>query len=185
MSERHIWWYCLFSAPIPTSSFIRVPLCICGMACHDMTWPRLSIRWKRGAYSSHLMCRQRATHNRAAMRAAYLVLMALGEDKMSLQFLECLLCHVWHLNIPLTCLVAYCVLIGSWVTLGLTCRLTIFLVGQRILSMGMVFLLSPEPHLYRARFAYQLIRSYKGAWARTLYSTMQGSVLPTCQQNSP
>jgi hypothetical protein len=31
------------------------------------------------------------------MRAAYLVLMALGEDKMSLQSLECLLvCHVWH-----------------------------------------------------------------------------------------
>ena len=71
--------------------------------------------------------RQRATRNRAAMRAAYLVLMALGEDKMSLQSLECLLCHVWHLNIPLTRLVAYCVLIGSWVTLGLICRLTIFL----------------------------------------------------------
>ncbi len=32
--------------------------------------------------------------------------------------LEFLLCHVWHLNIPLTRLVAYCVLIGSWVTLG-------------------------------------------------------------------
>ena len=130
---------CLFSAPIPTSTFMRVVLCIHGMARHDMTWPRLSIRWKRGAYSSHLMCRQRATRNRAAMRAAYLVLMALGEDKMSLQSLECLLCHVWHLNIPLTRLVAYCVLIGSWVTLGLICRLTIFLVGQRILSMVMVF----------------------------------------------
>ena len=107
----------------------RVVLCIHGMACHDMTWPRLSNRWKRGAYSSHLMCRQRAIRNRAAMRAAYLVLMALGEDKMSLQSLECLLCHVWHLDIPLNPLVAYCVLIGSWVTLGLICRLTIFLVG--------------------------------------------------------
>ena len=53
------------------------------------------------------------------MRAAYLVLMALGEDKMSLQSLEFLLCHVKHLNIPLTRLVAYCVLIGSWVMLGL------------------------------------------------------------------
>ena len=30
-------------------------------------------------------------------------------------------------------------LIGSWVTLGLTCRLTMFPVGQRILSMVMVF----------------------------------------------
>ncbi len=67
---------------------------------------------------------QRANHNRVAMRAAYLVMMALGEDKMSLQSLEFLLCHVWHLNIPLTRLVAYCVLIGSWVTLGLVCRLT-------------------------------------------------------------
>ncbi len=36
-------------------------------------------------------------------------------------------------------LVAFCALIGSWVTLGLTCRLTTFLMGQRILSMVMVF----------------------------------------------
>jgi hypothetical protein len=43
------------------------------------------------------------------MRAAYLVMMALGEDKMSLQSLEFLLCHVWHLGIPLTRLVAYAV----------------------------------------------------------------------------
>ena len=129
---------CLFSAPIPTSTFMRVVLCIHGMACHDMTWPRLSIGWKRGAYSSHLMCCQRATRNRAAMRAAYLGMMALDEDKMSLQSLEFLLCHVLHL-IPLTRLVAYCILIGSWVTLGLICRLTIFLVGQRILFMVMVF----------------------------------------------
>ena len=82
---------CLFSAPIPTSTSMRVVLCIHGMACHDMTWPRLSIRWKRGAYSSHLLCRQRATRKRAAMRTAYLVVMALGEDKMSLQYLEFLL----------------------------------------------------------------------------------------------
>jgi len=85
---------CLFGAPIPTSTFIRIVLCISGMACHDMTWPRPPIRWKRGAYSSHLMCRQRATRNRAAMRAAYLILMALGEDKMSLQSLEYLFCHI-------------------------------------------------------------------------------------------
>ena len=72
---------CLFSAPLPTSTFMRVVLCIHGMACHDMTWPRPSIRWKRGGYSSHLMCRQRGNRNRAAMRAAYLVLMALSEGK--------------------------------------------------------------------------------------------------------
>jgi len=43
------------------------------------------------------MCHQRATRNRAAMRAAYLIMMALGEDKMSLQSLEFLLCHIKHL----------------------------------------------------------------------------------------
>ena len=65
-----------------------------GMACHDMAWPRPSIRLKRRAYSSHLMCRQRATRNQAAMRTAHLVLVALVEDKMSLQSLEDLLCHI-------------------------------------------------------------------------------------------
>jgi len=77
-----------FLALLSTSSFIRVALCIYGMACHDMTWPHPSIKWKRGACSSHLMRRRRATRNRVAMRAAHLVMMALGEDKMSLQSLE-------------------------------------------------------------------------------------------------
>ena len=85
------------------------------------------------------MCRQRAARSRVAMRAAYLVLMVLGEDRMSLQSLEFLLCHIQHLSIPMNRLVAFCVLIGPWVTLGLTCRLTISLVGQRILTMVMVF----------------------------------------------
>jgi len=132
---------CIFSTPIPTSSFIRVALCICGMACHDMAWPRPSIRWKRGACSSHLMCRQRATRNQVAMRAAYLVLMALREDKMSLQSLEYSALSYLASSIPMTRLVAFCILISSWVTLGLTCRLTIFLMGKRILSMVMVFFL--------------------------------------------
>jgi len=61
----------------------------------------------------------------------------------------------------MTCLVANCVLIDSWVKLGLVCRLTIFLVGQRILFMVMGFFLSPEPHLYRVRFAYRLLGGSK------------------------
>jgi hypothetical protein len=40
------------------------------------------------------VCRQRATQNRAAMRAAYLVVMALGEDKCPSLSLEDLLCHI-------------------------------------------------------------------------------------------
>jgi hypothetical protein len=64
-------------------------------------------------------------------------------------------------SIPVTRVVAYCVLIGSWVMLGLICRLTIFLVGQRILSMVMGFFWSPEPHLYCVRFAYQLLGGTK------------------------
>ena len=93
------WWYVLslsffgiinigaaylmilpFSAPIPTSSFIRVALCICGMACQDMSYLASSIPYES-------------------------------------------------------------LMIGSWVTLSLTCRLTMFPVGQRILSVVMVFCL--------------------------------------------
>ena len=144
-----------FSAPIPTSSFIRVVLCICGMACQDMAWPRPSIRWKRGACSSHLMCRQRATRNRVAMRAACLVLMALGEDKMSLQFLEFLLCHN-SIQYPYDSLSSFCILIGSWVTLGLTCRLTILLLGQRILSMVMVFFLKSRTAPISCKFCLSI-----------------------------
>ena len=36
-----------FSAPIPTSSFIRVALCICGMACQDMSYLASSIPMNR------------------------------------------------------------------------------------------------------------------------------------------
>ena len=117
-----------------------------GSSCVFTVWPAmiwlgrvLRLDGSGGPVPVTCFVHQRATHNQVAMRAAYLVMMALGEDKMSLQSLEFLLCHVWHLGIPLTRLVAYCILIGSWVTLGLICRLTIFLVGQRILFMVMVF----------------------------------------------
>jgi hypothetical protein len=82
---------------------------------------------------------------------------------MSLQSLEFLLCHVKHLNIPLTRLVAYCVLIGSWVTLGLICRLTLFLMGQRILSMVMGFFLKSRIVPISCKVCLSIIRWYKGA----------------------
>ncbi len=72
-----------------------------GLPCVFVVWPAmiwlgrvLQLDGSGGACSSHLMCRQRATRNQVAMRAAYLILMALGEDKMSLQSLEYLLCHI-------------------------------------------------------------------------------------------
>jgi hypothetical protein len=64
-------------------SFIRVALCICSMG-YGRPWYGLApsfILMETGACASHLVCRQRASRNRAAMRAAYLVVMALGEDK--------------------------------------------------------------------------------------------------------
>ena len=82
---------CLFSTPIPTSTFIRVVLCNHGMACHDMTWSLPSIRWKWEACSSHLRCRQRATHMWVAMRAASLVVTVSGENNCLWQCLEDLL----------------------------------------------------------------------------------------------
>jgi hypothetical protein len=40
------------------------------------------------------VCRQRATHNQAAMRAASLVVMALGENSCPSLSWEDLLCHI-------------------------------------------------------------------------------------------
>jgi hypothetical protein len=82
---------------------------------------------------------------------------------MSLQSLEFLLCHVKHLNIPLTRLAVYCVLIGCWVMLGLICRLTLFLVGQRILSMVMGFFLKSRIVPISCKVCLSIIRWYKGA----------------------
>jgi len=63
----------------------------------------------------------------------------------------------------MTCLVAFCVLIGSWVTLGLTCRYTIFLMGKRILSMVMVFSLKSRTAPISCKVYLSITRLYKGA----------------------
>jgi hypothetical protein len=80
--------------------------------------------------------------------------------------------------------VALRVLIGSWVKqvfslsalviLGLSCRLAMFLMGKRILSVVVVF-------SWKSNFTPRLcilclptVRSYIGVWSPRLYSTMSG-----------
>jgi hypothetical protein len=82
---------------------------------------------------------------------------------MSLQSLECLLYHVWHLR-PFDSLSS---LLRTDRFLGdarFDLQINNILRGSEDTVYGNgLFLLSQEPCLYRTRFAYRLIRSYKGA----------------------
>ncbi len=93
--------------------------------------------------------------------------------------------HTYCPKIATTHLVALLVLIGSWVKqvlclsalvmLGLSCRLMMFLMGKRILSICVVFSLksnfTPKPCIV----CLPKLRSYIGAWSPRLYSTMSSS----------
>ncbi len=85
-------------------------------------------------------------------------------------------------KIPTTCLVALRVLIGSWakqmfslsalVILGLSCRLVIFRMGRRILSICIVFSWKSNTSPGLCIVCLTIMRSYIGAWSPGLYSTI-------------
>jgi hypothetical protein len=87
-------------------------------------------------------------------------------------------------SIAMTLLVSLRVLTGSWarqvlclnalVMLGLSCRLTIFLMGKRILSIVMVFSLKSRTAAMPCKLCLPMIRSYIGALASVSYSTISG-----------
>ncbi len=87
-------------------------------------------------------------------------------------------------SISMTLLVALQVLTGSWarqvfchsilVMLGLSCKLTIFLMGKRILSMVMIFSLKSRTAPILCKVYLPMIRSYKDALAPALNSTISG-----------
>ncbi len=87
-------------------------------------------------------------------------------------------------SIAMTLLVSLQVLTGSWawqeiclnalVTLGLSCRLTIFLMGKRILSIVMVLSLKSRTAPMSCKLCLPMIRSYRGALAPGSYSTISG-----------
>ena len=64
--------------------------------------------------------------------------------------------------------------IGAMVTLGLSCKLTIFLIGRRILSIVMVFSLKSSTAPISCKVCFSIMRSYIGAVAPASYSTMSG-----------
>ncbi len=81
-------------------------------------------------------------------------------------------------------LVVLQVLTGSWakqvfslsalVILGLNCRLTMFLMGRRILSIVIVFSWKSNFTPRLCMVCLPIMRSYIGAWSPELYSTMSG-----------
>ncbi len=87
-------------------------------------------------------------------------------------------------SILMTLLVSLRVLTSSWawqvlclnalVMLGLSCRLTIFLMGRRILSIVMVFSLKSRTAPMSCKLCLPMIRSYRGALASVSYSTISG-----------
>ncbi len=85
----------------------------------------------------------------------------------------------------MTLLVSLRVLTGSWtwqvlclnalVTLGFSCKSTIFLKGRRILSIGMVFSLKSRTTPMPCKLCLPMIRLYRGALAFWSYSTISGA----------
>jgi hypothetical protein len=64
--------------------------------------------------------------------------------------------------------------LSALVTLGLSCKLTIFLIGRRILSIVMVFSLKSITAPILCKVCLPIMRSYIGAVAPASYSTMSG-----------
>ena len=64
--------------------------------------------------------------------------------------------------------------ISALVTLSLSCKLIIFLMGRRMLSMVMVFSLKSKTAPISCKVCLPMIKSYKGAGAPASCSTMSG-----------
>jgi hypothetical protein len=120
-----------------------------------------------------------------AVRAASIGVMALGENNCPSVWLVDSASSKLASSISMTLLVALRVLTGSWdrqmfcrralVMLGLSCRLKIFLMDKRILSMVMVFSLKSRtatPILRKV--CLPMIRLYRGALAPASYSSISG-----------
>ncbi len=143
---------------IASSLLLSMPICLSlslewlcvsvlqGMACHDMAWPLPSIWQKRVASSSQPRYHQRASCIWVLTRAASLDVMGwVRWEESSLTMVGKSALSYLASSISMTLLVSFRVLTGSWarqvlclnalVTLGLSCRLTIFLVGRRTLSI--------------------------------------------------
>jgi hypothetical protein len=63
---------------------------------------------------------------------------------------------------------------SALVTLGLSCKFVIFLIGRRILFIVMVFSLKSSTAPISCKVCLPIMRSYIGVVAPALYSTMSG-----------
>ncbi len=187
--ETHCNDGCLFSIPMVTSwlSFlIRVALCVCGMG-YDLPWYGLapsfnsiemsgwfqlpSVPSKSNSYSSSS---ERSFPWCDGSRWEKLFLTMAGRSALS--YLAS--------SISMALLVVLQVLTGSsarqvfchstLLMLGLSCKLTIFLMGKRVLSMIVVFSLKFRMAPILCKVCLPMIRSYRGALAPAMYSTISG-----------
>ncbi len=190
VGEAHCDDDCLFNTPIPSSlfiSFIRVALCICAMG-YGLPWyclvPSFILIETGGRFQSPTVPSKSCSYSNSnessfshcdGVRWEQLSFTIAGRFDMS--YLAS--------NISITLLVAFQVLLtGSWawdvlclralVMLGLSCKLTIFLMGTRILSMVKVFSLKSRTTPISCKVCLPMIRSYRGAEAPALYSTVSG-----------
>ena len=145
---------CLFITPMDTNmliSFIRVALCSCGIG-YGLPWyglaPSFNSIDKGGRFQSPRV-QSKSISYLSSNESSFSQCDGFRWEKLSLTMAgkSALLCLVS--NISITFIVACWVQIGSWarqvfclnalVTLGLSCRWTIFLFGRRILSIVMFF----------------------------------------------
>jgi hypothetical protein len=176
-----------FNTPISTRqfiSFIRVALCIFGIG-YGLPWYGLALSFSSketgGNFQSLSMPSKSFSNLRSnassesqcdVVRCAQLFLKMLGISALS--YLAS--------RISTTCLVALCVLTGSWAKqefclsalemLGLSCRLLVFLMGRRISSIVMVFSLKSNTAPISCKVYLQMIRSYNGGVPPQGYSTI-------------
>ncbi len=156
VGEAHCDDDCLFITPISTSlsiSFIRVALCICGMG-YGLPWygvaPFISLIETGGRFQSpYVPSKSDSNSTSNESESSFSRCNGVRWVQLSLTIAGRFALSYLASSISNTLLVAFRVLIGSWawhvlclsalVTLGLICKLRIFLIGRRILSMVMVF----------------------------------------------
>jgi len=192
VGEAHCHDDCLLVTPISTSlliSFIRVALCICGMG-YGLPWygvlaPSFSSIETGGRFQSPNVPSKSDSYS-SSNESSFSCCNGVRWEQLSLTIAGRFALSYLAASISITLLVAFRGLTGSWawhvvcrsalVMLGLSYKLTIFLIGRRILSMDMVFSLKSNTAPIWCNVCLPMLRSYKGAVAvaPASYSTMLG-----------
>jgi hypothetical protein len=187
--KAHLDDGCHFNTPINIKrsiSFIRVALCIFGIG-YGLPWYGLAPSYNSketgsnfqspsmpSKSSSNLRSNTRSKLRCDVLRCTHLFFTMLGRSALSYLASKISTMHLEALR----------VLAGSWAKLklslsalemlGLSCRLLIFLMGNRISSMVMVLSVKSNTASISCKVCLPIIRSYNGGGPPLEYSTMSG-----------